>query len=159
MNHHIQTRNSHHLALSSYSSSVSSTCRFRSRTSSATHSHFSTTQQHHNPPTATAANAETREMQPLSDLSQALQPLGLSHMVEQHILYPGQRRMQLVSALISRCVCCAVGVRAVLLLLCSTDLDKQYQGAESWAELTNHHHHQPTTTTTAGCWAARASTK
>jgi hypothetical protein len=43
-------------------------------------------------------------MQLLSELSSLLQPLGLSKHVEQHILYPGQRRNQLVQALVSRFV-------------------------------------------------------
>lgn len=42
-------------------------------------------------------------MQQLSELINILQPLGLQHLVEQHVLYPGQRRTQLVQAMLSRC--------------------------------------------------------
>lgn len=41
-------------------------------------------------------------MQHLSELSSILQPVGLQHLVEQHVLYPGQRRTQLVQAMMSR---------------------------------------------------------
>lgn len=42
------------------------------------------------------------QQQQLAELSQLLQPVGLSHMVDQHIMYPGHRRTQLVQAMMHR---------------------------------------------------------
>jgi hypothetical protein len=49
------------------------------------------------------ATAPEYIMQQLSDLSSMLQPVGMSNLVKQHCLYPGQRRTQLVQAMLTRC--------------------------------------------------------
>jgi hypothetical protein len=51
---------------------------------------------HHHP----AAAAEP----PLQALSKQLQPLGLAHLADAHVLHPGQRREQLLRALLTRSV-------------------------------------------------------
>lgn len=58
-------------------------------------------------PKAHSQTQHTIMQQQLTELSSLLQPLGLSHLVEQqqqHILHPGQRRTQLLQALVQRSV-------------------------------------------------------